>query len=33
MNENKNYQQSKCGPHSQVPGSPVPLFPVLKKAY
>jgi hypothetical protein len=38
MNENKNYQQSKCGPHSQVrqvslflvplfPGSPVPRFP------
>jgi hypothetical protein len=28
MNENKNYQQSKCGPHSQV--RQVPLSPILQ---
>ena len=28
MNENKDYQQSKCGPHSQV--RQVPLSPIFQ---
>ncbi len=30
MNENKNYQQSKCGPRSQVPLLPGSLAPRFK---